>query len=121
MSPTKDGALFERLFQPPKGFDIEHIQSFKAENENTRQDLGWSENDDELNKIGNLAMFESNLNRSVKNKQLNKQSAYAQSSYVCIRKIKDRVSNWSKKDAKQRRIDISKALESFLFSLDGDC
>lgn len=111
-SPQKDEALFTRLFQT--GFDIEHIQSSMAEDEMARQELGWDANDVELDRIGNLAMFESELNRSVQNKQKDKQAAYGESAYVCLKELADKVSHWSKKDAQERRMVVAESIKAFL-------
>lgn len=116
-SLEKDTDLYVRLFCPPKGFDIEHIQSFTAEDDKIRHELGWDTNDSELNKIGNLAMFESNLNRSVQNKQKDKQSAYSNSHYICLKELSGKVSHWSKTDAMDRRVRIADDIKKFLFGI----
>lgn len=111
MSPHKDEALFTRLFKT--GFDIEHIQSWTDEDtpDETRDEWG-----EEINKIGNLAMFESSLNRSVHNHPGLKAVEYGKSAYATIRKVQAKVGNWTKGDAIARRENLSSKIKAFIFS-----
>lgn len=110
-SPQKDGALFTRLFET--GFDIEHIQSWKDESTPDKIRDEWKE---EINKIGNLAMFESSRNRSVQNHPDQKAIEYGKSAYVAIREVQPKVGNWTKDDAIKRREDLSSEIKKFIFS-----
>lgn len=112
MSPQKDEALFTRLFET--GFDIEHIQSWTDEDtpDETRDE--W---EDEINKIGNLAMFESSLNRSVHNHPDQKVDKYGKSMYAAIRAVQPKVGNWTKDDAIARRKDLSAKIRQFIFGV----
>ena len=111
MSPQKDEALFTRLFKT--GFDIEHIQSWTDEDtpDETRDEWG-----EEINKIGNLAMFESSLNRSVRNRPNEKVVEYGNSAYVAIREVQHKVGNWTKGDAIARRENLSAKIKQFILS-----
>ena len=103
-----DDELFKLLFQTR--FDIEHIQSYTDEKDRERV---WGEWREELNKVGNLAMLESSLNRSVKNKQNDKTTAYTSSRYS-IKELATAVGGWTKEDAVSRRERIVSAFEEFL-------
>lgn len=109
-SKMKDESLFERLFTTC--FDIEHIQSYTDE---TDQDRVWSEWEEEINKIGNLSMFERTLNREVHNHADQKVEAYGRSSYKSLEELKTKVLHWTKEDAITRRKKITKDICEFLF------
>ena len=111
MSPQKDDSLFKRLFQT--GFDIEHIQSRTDENTPDETRSNWG---DEINKLGNLAMFEACLNRSVHNHLEQKAEAYGKSAYVTIREIQPKICNWTKSDAIDRKEKLSASIVQFLLS-----
>ena len=108
-SSEKDEALFRRLFET--GFDIEHVQSFTDEKDYERV---WKEWGDELNRIGNLAMLESGLNRSIRNQRARKPEAYAASEYRSIRELGAKVATWTKDDAIARRNAIMRDLGEWL-------
>ena len=110
-SPEKDDALYARLFET--GFDIEHIQSYTDEKDYKRVREVWG---GELNMIGNLAMFERDLNRSVHNHTEQKVVAYAKSAYRSLKELKSKVHTWVKEDAIERRKAITKMLCDFLLS-----
>lgn len=110
-SPQKDDSLFKRLFQT--GFDIEHIQSWTDENAPDETRSNWG---DEINKLGNLAMFEASLNRSVHNHPEQKAEAYGKSVYVTIREIQQKICNWTISDAIDRKERLSAAIIQFLLS-----
>lgn len=103
--------LFKRLFQPERGFDIEHIQPYTDQDD---RDAVWKEWGEEINRIGNLAMFESDLNRAVKNEKEKKMNAYATSEYRSLSYLSDKIMSWSKRDAEQRRVRITEMVGSFL-------
>ena len=103
--------LFVRLFG--REFDIEHIQSYADEKDS---DAVWTEWSSEINKIGNLAMFERDKNRGVQNHSEKKAMAYANSQYRSLSCLKDRVAHWSKDDAKNRGKTICEELKKFLFT-----
>ena len=109
-SGEKDDALFRRLFET--GFDIEHVQSFTDEKDFEQV---WREWGDELNRIGNLAMLESGLNRSIRNQRTKKPVAYAASEYRSIRDLGAKVAVWTKDDAIARRKAIAEDLENWLW------
>ena len=108
-SRNKDKALFERLFED--AFDIEHIQSFTDDKDYKRVSKEWG---DELNKVGNLSMFERDLNRRVHNHPEQKVDAYGDSVYSSIRELRSKVLHWSKDDAVTRRKNIVKDICGFL-------
>ncbi len=103
--------LYNRLFK--KEYDIEHIQPYTDEKNSqlVREDWG-----DELNKIGNLALFERSLNRKVKNHPDKKQEAYGESDYKSINLLKDKVVRWSKEDACSRKKMLIDMMKSFILS-----
>lgn len=103
--------LFARLFG--REFDIEHIQPYTDEKDS---DAVWNEWRSEINKIGNLAMFERDKNRGVQNHSEKKAMAYANSQYRSLSCLKDRVANWSKDDAMNRGKMICEELKKFLFT-----
>lgn len=109
----KDEALYKKLFECP--IDIEHIQSYTDENnpEQVREHWGG-----ELNRLGNLTILEQSLNRSINNKSKKKKDAYAQSRFVSVRELKDKVSSWTKELAEERRANITDLLCSFLFTVE---
>lgn len=108
-SKDKDEHLFQRLFQEP--FDVEHIQSWTDEND--RQAV-WKEWGAEINKIGNLAMFERGPNRSVHNHSEQKTRAYDQSKYVSLKELKDGVRDWTREKAEDRRKKLTEEILEFL-------
>ncbi len=110
-TPDKGKDLFERLFETP--FDIEHIQSYTDDRDYERV---WKEWGEELNKIGNLALFERELNRSVHNHPDRKVDAYGSSAYASVRELQSKVLHWTKEDAVARRKAITKGLCQFLFA-----
>ena len=110
-SAEKDDALFRRLFET--GFDIEHVQSFTDEKDYERV---WKEWGDELNRVGNLAMLESGLNRSIRNQRARKPEAYAASEYRSIRELGAKVATWTKDNAIARRNAIARDLGQWLAS-----
>ena len=109
-SVEKDDALFRRLFET--GFDIEHIQSFTDEKDYERV---WKEWGDELNRVGNLVMLESGLNRSIRNHQGKKSAAYAASSYRSVCDLGAKVATWTKEAAIARRETIANDIGKWLF------
>lgn len=110
VAPEKNKDLFVRLFET--SFDIEHIQSYTDDRDCESVRKGWGE---ELNKIGNLTLFERELNRSVHNHPDKKVDAYGSSTYVSVRELQPRVLHWTKEDAIARRKAITKRMCQFLF------
>lgn len=107
---SRDGKLFNRLFN--LWFDIEHVQSCTPESEADKRRLEeWG---DELNKIGNLVLFEGSSNRSVHNHRELKRDAYANSAYVSLRELSSRVQEWTKDDAIKRRETLTDLIVGFL-------
>ena len=104
-----DAKLFERLFSAR--YDIEHIQPYTDENDS---DAVWNAWGGDINRVGNLAMFESSLNRGVQNHTERKPEAYAKSAYKSLSMLSDRVRNWSQKAANERGAEIKKQLLLFL-------
>ena len=106
----KDNTLISMsLFGP--GIDIEHIQCCTPNNPDDLE--GW---DEELHRLGNLVVLESSLNRSVGNRTQEKPAAYAQSAYVSVRLLHDKVAQWKPKDAKERRDELTERMHKFLFT-----
>lgn len=104
-----DGKYFHAMFAD--WTEVEHVQCYTDEDD---RDAVWKEWEDELNKIGNLAILEGTLNRSIGNRKKTKAEAYAQSAFSAILELKDKVATWSKRDAIQRREECKKLLTDWL-------
>ena len=100
-----------QLFRHPT--DIEHIQCSRDEidPEKTRKDWG-----EELNKLGNLVLLESSLNRSINNKHSKKEECYRQSVYKTVQALADCVSSWNKEAAENRRRELTDKMAAYIFS-----
>jgi hypothetical protein len=94
-------------------YDIEHIQPYTDEKNSQLVRDDWG---DELNKVGNLALFERSLNRKVKNHPDKKQEAYGESEYMSINLLKDKVVGWSKENARSRREMLEDMIKNFILS-----
>lgn len=108
-APQKDEGLFTALFQT--GFDIEHIQSYTDEKDSDGVRKEWG---GELNKIGNLVMLESWINKSIKNRSAQKEGAYGKSHYVAVHELQTAVAHWKKQDAINRREALTRGLCALL-------
>ena len=106
---ARNQELFDRLFST--GFDVEHIQPYTDEENSAAVLKEWG---GEINRIGNLAMFESSLNRGVQNHSEKKPTAYAQSAYRSLSCLTDKVANWSMRDAIDRREKITELVIGYL-------
>ena len=106
-----DGKYFHALFAD--WTEVEHVQCYTDEDD---RDAVWKEWGDELNKIGNLAILEGTLNRSIGNRKETKAEAYAQSAFSAILELKDKVATWTKSQAIQRRVECEKLLTDWLRS-----
>lgn len=102
---------FDHLFCT--GIDIEHIQSYTDSKD---RDTVWNTWKEEINRLGNLVMFESSRNRSVGNDANKKPLEYAASVYVSVNKLKDQVANWNLENAVERREKLTKRMQAFLFT-----
>lgn len=94
-------------------FDVEHIQSATDE---TDRDGVWGEWDWELNGLGNLAMLESSLNRSIQNKTARKEEAYRRSKFSSIAEVLKSMANgkWKLEQARARRERLSKMISNYV-------
>ena len=110
-SPTAewDEKYFHAMFAD--WTEVEHVQCYTDEDD---RDAVWKEWGGELNKIGNLAILEGTLNRSIGNHKEKKAEAYAQSAFSAILELKDKVATWTKNDASQRREECEKLLTDWL-------
>ncbi len=93
--------------------EVEHVQCYTDEDD---RDAVWNDWGGELNKIGNLAILEGTLNRSIRNYKEKKPEAYAESKFAAILELKDKVATWTKDQAKQRREECKNLLENWLKS-----
>lgn len=109
-SDDKDISLLKRLWS---SIDIEHIQSATDEND---AEAVWEHWSDEIDKMGNLILLESNINRSIKNHTQEKPDAYRRSSFVSARKLSDQVAGWQRENAEQRRRENTELLINFLLN-----
>ena len=105
----KHKSLYIKLFETP--FDIEHIQCY-TDKEN--RDEKWSEWGTELNRIGNLVLLEQSINRSIGNDYSRKPVEYAKSQFLSVQELKDSVGTWTKKNAEERKQEITKQLITFI-------
>ena len=91
--------LLERVFDMP--VDIEHIQSFNDKEGQRREDI-WRDWDYWLNGLGNLAMLESSINRSISNGLFTeKKGKYATSQFTTIRDLAN-FDHWALESCKAR-------------------
>ncbi len=104
----KKDLMITRLFAT--SFDIEHIHPSVDRNSEWR---------DEIDKIGNLVMFEREKNRSVQEHIDQKPSKYKDSVYASIRVLAEQVATWKPSDAEARRKDITEKLCDFIGGGDG--
>ena len=93
--------------------EVEHVQCYTDEDD---RDAVWMDWGGELNKIGNLAILEGTLNRSIRNYKEKKQDAYAKSAFAAIQELRDKVATWTKDQAIQRREECKNLLENWLMS-----
>ena len=99
----------EMLFNT--SIDIEHIQCYTDKEDPIEIWETWK---DELNKMGNLVILESNLNRSIGNDHCKKKEAYSQSSFCSVKALVEQVENWKLSDAETRRKELQKELWKYL-------
>lgn len=106
-----DDKVEKRLFDPT--FDIEHIQSYKDDDnsEAILDEWKW-----EINGLGNLSMLEFSLNRSIRNFHAKKEEAYGQSHFMSIAKIRPLLKDgrWSLKQAQERRRSLTRLIKEYI-------
>jgi uncharacterized protein with ParB-like and HNH nuclease domain len=96
--------------------DIEHIQSYKDENEYIRDDI-WDKWGDDINSIGNLMVLEYNINRSIRNKEYSvKTKKYNDSIFKVVKDQIKNYKNWDIDDCKNRKEQEVKNIIKYLFS-----
>jgi hypothetical protein len=94
--------------------DIEHIQSYHDKDGNRRKDI-WDTWGATLNGLGNLAMLEYSINRSIGNAQFNeKKKEYERSRYRTIQKLCEQA-DWQLPDAQKRCVSETEKLMGWLF------
>ena len=96
-----------------QGTDIEHIQCFTDQEDPEKIKNEWKE---ELNRLGNLVLLESSLNRSINNKHNKKEECYRQSVYKTVQALADCVSSWNKEAAENRRRELTDKMAAYIFS-----
>ncbi|WP_295977668.1 DUF262 domain-containing HNH endonuclease family protein [uncultured Akkermansia sp.] len=96
-----------------QGIDIEHIQCFTDQEDPEKIKNEWKE---ELNRLGNLVLLESSLNRSINNKHNKKEECYRQSVYKTVQALADCVSSWNKEAAENRRRELTDKMAAYIFS-----
>ena len=79
-----NGEYFRALFVD--WTEVEHVQCYTDEKD---RDAVWNDWGGELNKIGNLAILEGTLNRSIRNHKEKKPEAYARSKFAAILEAKE--------------------------------
>lgn len=125
-----DGMFFEDLKDENKetlikkffydNIDIEHIQAYndKEDRENILKD--WK---DEINKLGNLVVLESSINRSISNNNYSKKKLkYKESDYKIIHTLKgmdkeeiEEKDKWRKDDAIERGEKVRDRILNYLY------
>lgn len=93
--------------------EVEHVQCYTDEKD---PKAVWDDWGEELNKIGNLAILEGTLNRSIGNRKEKKAEEYDKSVFAAILELKDKVATWTKDQAIQRREECKNLLENWLMS-----
>ena len=106
-----NGEYFRALFVD--WTEVEHVQCYTDEKD---RDAVWNDWGGELNKIGNLAILEGTLNRSIRNHKEKKPEAYARSKFAAILELKYKVAEWTKDLAIKRREECKNLLENWLKS-----
>lgn len=96
-----------------QGTDVEHIQCFTDQEDPEKIKNEWKE---ELNRLGNLVLLESSLNRSINNKHNKKEECYRQSVYKTVQALADCVSSWNKEAAENRRRELTDKMAAYIFS-----
>lgn len=105
--------LLKNLFGEP--IDIEHIQAYNDQDESQREAI-WKSWGCVLNGIGNLAMLESSLNRSISNRPFEeKKDGYKESRYKTIQALRH-LPQWNIMECESRRERETDKLMSWLFS-----
>ena len=115
-SSNKDEMLFRRLWS---SIDIEHIQCFTDEKDADGIQKEWGE---ELNRLGNLVLLESSINRSINNRTEAKPAGYHESHFESVKELEKQVgidangqSKWKKDDAINRRKNNTTLLTNYIF------
>jgi hypothetical protein len=102
----------ERAFDQP--MDIEHIYAAtpNADEVAANTPALWSE---ELNKLGNLILLESGINRSIKNKSyVDKRLAYEESDIPAVAELAEKHEEWTPADAAERRKQLAEKITNYL-------
>ena len=108
--------LLESVFDMP--VDIEHIQAFNDKDGQRREDV-WRDWSYWLNGLGNLAMLESSINRSISNSTFTeKKKGYVKSQFMTILNLAT-LDNWTLDDCKCRCEHETQKLMAWLFPRDG--
>lgn len=93
--------------------DIEHIKSYTDKEDPNKV---WDTWGNEINFLGNLVLLESGLNRSVGNNNQDKPNYYRSSVFLSANELHDKVANWEKTDAEERRKKLTKCFAEYLFT-----
>ncbi len=114
MLEDKDNSELKKLIFNTK-IDIEHIQSFKDQNDYQKVREVWGS---ELNSIGNLIILEESLNRKIKNYNHKKDEYYTQSQFQIVKNFRNEKfipEEWTKDRAEKRKEkEVSKLMEYYL-------
>jgi uncharacterized protein with ParB-like and HNH nuclease domain len=106
----------DNIFSGNISIDIEHIQSYKDENDNKREEI-WNTWGNDLNSIGNLMILEYDINRSIKNSQYPvKVKKYADSVFQVVHDQLKKYKTWSLADCKKRKRCEVKLILDYLFN-----
>lgn len=104
--------LLKNLFY--ERIDIEHIQAYHDADGSRREEV-WKEWGPILNGIGNLAILEESINRSISNSAFDlKKDGYQKSRYGVIKNLAS-LSQWELQDCEARRESETEKLMDWLF------
>ncbi len=109
--------LTKKIFPHDNKIDIEHIQAFKDEKKERREDV-WAEWGDEINSLGNLVILDSLTNNKISNKNFDfKKGIYLNSEFISIQKI-SKLPTFDKDAAIKRKAEEITKLTEYLFKYD---
>ncbi|MEP2025411.1 DUF262 domain-containing HNH endonuclease family protein [Reichenbachiella sp.] len=106
--------VIDKLFN--EDIDIEHIQSYKDEDENKRAQI-YDEWGSDLNSVGNLVVLERHINRSINNKEKKKLDRYFDSKHKIVnpKLVSHYKGGWNLAKCKSRKTEEVDKIISYLF------
>lgn len=106
----------DNIFNGNISIDIEHIQSYKDENDSKREEI-WNIWGNDLNSIGNLMILEYDINRSIQNSPYStKIKKYPDSIFQVVHDQLKKYKTWDLSNCKKRKKYEVKLILNYLFS-----